>query len=137
MLKVTQPTQGEPHEAHRHRDSRSNHAPVCPGLAGTCGGGREHAAEDEKTSSEVYQHCRGLVGSANEKEKEELRQNGGSSNPDAVCIKSMLNSPNYRGGVIAVLVGVPLALVALLGAASAASGMVPGVSLPNMPKLPV
>ena len=96
-----------------------------------------HAAEGEKTSSEVYQHCRGLVGSANEKEKEELRQNGGSSNPDAVCIKSMLNSPNYRGGVIAVLVGVPLAVVALLGAAAAASGMVPGVSLPNMPKLPV
>ena len=26
-----------------------------------------HAAEDETTSSEVYQHCRGLVGSANEK----------------------------------------------------------------------
>ena len=49
----------------------------------------------------------------------------------------MLNSPNYRGGVIAVLVGVPLAFVALLGAAAAASGMVPGVSLPNMPKLPV
>ena len=95
-----------------------------------------HAAEDEKTSSEVYQHCRGLVGSANEKEKEELRQNG-SSNPDAVCIKSMLNSPTYRGGVIAVLVGVPLALVALLGAAAAATGMVPGISLPNMPKLPV
>mgnify|MGYP007067761616 FL=1 len=96
-----------------------------------------HAAEDEKTSSEVYQHCRGLVGSANEKEKEKLRQNGGSPHPDALCIKSMLNSPNYRGGVIAVLVGVPLAFVALLGAAAAASGMVPGVSLPNMPKLPV
>lgn len=95
-----------------------------------------HAAEDEKNSSEVYQHCRGLVGSANEKEKEELRQNGGSSNPDAVCIKSMLNSPTYRGGVIAVLVGVPLALVALLGAAAAAAGIVPGVSLPSMPKLP-
>ena len=83
-----------------------------------------HAAEDEKTSSEVYQHCRGLVGSANEKEKEELRQNGGSSNPDAVCIKSILNSPNYRGGVIAVLVGVPLALVALLGAAAAALSLI-------------
>ena len=95
-----------------------------------------HAAEDEKTSSEVYQHCRGLVGSANEKEKEELRQNGGSSNPDAVCIKSMLNSPTYRGGVIAVLVGVPLALVALLGAAAAAFGMIPGVSIPGAPAMP-
>lgn len=125
-LRVTRSTQGEHHEAHDHRCRCGTTVPVRPGLAG----------KDEKTSSEVYQHCRGLVGSANEKEKEELRQNGGSSNPDAVCIKSMLNSPTYRGGVIAVLVGVPLALVALLGAAAAAAGIVPGVSLPSMPKLP-
>ena len=41
------------------------------------------------------------------------------------------------GTLIGVLIGVPLALVALLGAAAAFSGAIPGFSLPALPGLPM
>lgn len=40
---------------------------------------------------------------------------------------------DYKGGAIALLTLVPLGIVALLGAAAAASGMIPGVALPAIP----
>lgn len=43
---------------------------------------------------------------------------------------------DYKAGTIAFLTLVPLDIVALLGVAVAASGVIPGVSLPAVPGLP-
>ena len=43
----------------------------------------------------------------------------------------------YRSSVLGLLIGVPVALVALLGAAAAFSGSIPGLSLPAIPGLPM
>ena len=62
----------------------------------------------------------------------------GSSTDSGVCIKAMTHEDSkYRSSALGVLIGVPLALVALLGAAAAFSGSIPGLSLPAMPNLPM
>lgn len=61
-----------------------------------------------------------------------------SSTPSGVCIKIMADEKSkYRSNVLGLLIGVPVALVALLGAAGAAyAGMIPGVSIPGAPAMP-
>lgn len=62
----------------------------------------------------------------------------GSSTDSGVCIKGLTHEDSeYRSSALGVLIGVPLALVALLGAAAAFSGSIPGVSLPAIPGLPM
>jgi len=62
----------------------------------------------------------------------------GSSTNSGVCIKGLTHEDSeYRSSALGVLIGVPLALVALLGAAAAFSGSIPGVSLPAIPGLPM
>ena len=62
----------------------------------------------------------------------------GSSTDSGVCIKSLTHEDSkYRSSALGVLIGVPLALVALLGAAAAFSGSIPGVELPALPGLPM
>ena len=62
----------------------------------------------------------------------------GSSTDSGVCIKGLTHKDSeYRSSALGVLIGVPLALVALLGAAAAFSGAIPGVSLPAIPGLPM
>lgn len=62
----------------------------------------------------------------------------GSSTDSGVCIKGLTHEDSeYRSSAMGVLIGVPLALVALLGAAAAFSGSIPGVSLPAIPGLPM
>ena len=62
----------------------------------------------------------------------------GSSTDSGVCIKGLTHEDSeYRSSALGVLIGVPLALVALLGAAAAFSGSIPGVELPALPGLPM
>ena len=56
-----------------------------------------------------------------------------SSTPSGTCIKGLVQVDEYKSGTLALLIGVPVALVALLGAAAAFSGAIPGVQLPALP----
>lgn len=115
------------------------------------------AAEgDEKVgSSEAYQKClekqkeiqQEIDKAPNEKEKERRKKavdkvydeaGIGSSTDSGVCIKGLTHKDSeYRSSALGVLIGVPIALVALLGAAAAFSGSIPGLSLPAVPGLPM
>lgn len=115
------------------------------------------AAEgDEKVgSSEAYQKClkaqKALqqdIDKAPTAKEKELRQKArdkaydelgiGSSTDSGVCIKGLTHKDSeYRSSALGVLIGVPIALVALLGAAAAFSGSIPGLSLPAIPGLPM
>ena len=115
------------------------------------------AAEgDEKMgSSEAYQKClesqkeiQAKIDKAPTEEQKELIRKAvnesyeeagiGSSTDSGVCIKALTHEDSeYRSSALGVLIGVPLALVALLGAAAAFSGSIPGVSLPAIPGLPM
>ena len=106
-------------------------------------------------SSEAYQKCLGAqkeikeeidkAPTAEQKERlkkivDESREKAGvgSSTDSGVCIKGLIHKDSdYRSSALGVLIGVPLALVALLGAAAAFSGSIPGLSLPAMPNLPM
>ena len=106
-------------------------------------------------SSEAYQKCLKAqkeikeeidkAPTAEQKERlkkivDESREKAGvgSSTDSGVCIKGMtLKDGAYRSSALGVLIGVPLALVALLGAAAAFSGSIPGVELPALPGLPM
>ena len=115
------------------------------------------AAEGEEKvgSSEAYQKClkaqkeiKGEIDKAPTAEQkqrlkkivDESREEAGvgSSTDSGVCIKGLTHEDSeYRSSALGVLIGVPLALVALLGAAAAFSGSVPGLSLPAIPGLPM
>lgn len=56
-----------------------------------------------------------------------------SSTPSGACIKYTLDQEEYKSGMLALLIGVPVALVALLGVAAAYAGVIPGVELPALP----
>lgn len=49
------------------------------------------------------------------------------------CIQELIKDDNYKAGILGLLIGVPVALVALLGAAAAFTGAIPGVQLPALP----
>ena len=111
------------------------------------------AAEgDEKMgSSEAYQKCleaqkkiQAEIDKAPTEEQKELIRKAvdesyeeagvGSSTDSGVCIKGLTHKDSeYRSSALGVLIGVPLVLVALLGAAAAFSGAIPGVQLPALP----
>lgn len=108
------------------------------------------AAEEKVGSSEFYKECKAevqedkdWVNKAESKEEKDERQaefkkEYGSSTVSGACIKEMTEKDSeYRSSVLGLLIGVPIALVALLGAAAAFSGAIPGVSLPAIPGLPM
>lgn len=99
------------------------------------------------SSSEAYQTCvktnndfekdaqkRGKGDDFKKLREEAAKKEGvaGSSN-EGYCIGMLTKDDDYKGGAIALLTLVPLGIVALLGAAAAASGMIPGVALPAIP----
>lgn len=115
------------------------------------------AAEDNVGSSAFYKECkvaadeifveyeaeyeRALKEAKTDEEKAEIKRafkeekahdlgQYNSSTPSGVCIKYTLDQKEYKDGMLALLIGVPLGLVALLGAAAAFSGAIPGVNLP-------
>lgn len=91
----------------------------------------------EVSSSEVYKQCKNIASTADEEYLTKWKENSGSSTPTGMCTYSMLRTKEFKGNTIALLTLVPLALVALLGAAAAFSGSIPGVSLPAIPGLPM
>ncbi|MCG7277914.1 hypothetical protein MHJ95_02735 [Corynebacterium imitans] len=110
-----------------------------------------HAADDPSKpgSSELYQEClkaakeeeQKAKAAGREEEFKKLRQErasergySGSSN-EGVCIGLATDD---NPGAVALIILLPVAIVALLGGGiyAAASGMIPGVSLPGVPGLP-
>lgn len=112
-----------------------------------------YGAEESPSSSEAYKGCKvvmdgvfvayeaALKNAKTDEEKAELKRKfemakiegfkeANSSTPSGVCIKGLLSDKEYKGGMLALLIGLPLGLVALLGAAAAFSGAIPGVNLP-------
>ena len=99
-------------------------------------------AEEKVGSSDAYQACKTVFNLAEsqmtETQKAEYKrlareETNGSSTPSGICIQGLLNDQDYRGGTLALLIGVPLGLVALLGVAAAYNGVIPGVELPALP----
>ena len=110
------------------------------------------AAEEKVGSSEFYKECKAHADkyfAAYKEDKKEAETDAekaeierykaedlekyNSSTPSGACIKFTLDQEEYKGGMLALLIGVPVALVALLGAAAAFTGAIPGVSLPALP----
>ena len=110
-----------------------------------------HAADEpaKANSSEFYQEClkelddmeQEAKKAGNEEEFKKLRQErasergySGSSN-EGVCIGLATDD---NPGAVALIILLPLAIVGLIGGGiyAAASGMIPGVSLPGVPGLP-
>ena len=108
-------------------------------------------AGEKVGSSEVYKKCKEGKKAESEKGKEatagkeatgkdgdkaEPGKEKGSNNATGECIQELIDNPDTKPGILGLLIGVPVALVALLGAAAAFSGAIPGVSLPAIPGLP-
>ena len=113
-----------------------------------------HAADEEnQTSSKSYGWCVDLLGKVDEHRTkigsdnleesltgaiysgitdtviEEMDLKGSSN--EGTCLNLLLHEDSkHRAGTIAFLVLVPLAIVAVLGGAAAAAGVIPGVQLP-------
>lgn len=85
-------------------------------------------AGEKVGSSEVYKQC---------KEGKKAEAEPGSNNATGECIQQLIDNPETKPGILGLLIGVPVALVALLGAAAAFSGSIPGLSLPAIPGLPM
>ena len=105
-------------------------------------------AGEKVGSSEVYKKCKEGKKAESEKGedatagKEATGKDGdtaepgkekGSNNATGECIQELIDNPDTKSGILGLLIGVPVALVALLGAAAAFSGAIPGVSLPALP----
>ena len=116
-----------------------------------------YAADGTPSSSEFYNGCMDEYKEYERKLREEgatdkeiqgqyrkiLRDQFGvpGSSASSVCLGIMTNdnsdhAQDYKAGTIAFLTLVPLGVVALLGVAAAASGVIPGVTLPAGPRLP-
>ena len=108
-------------------------------------------AGEKVGSSEVYKQCKegkkaeaekgkeataGKEATGKDGDKAEPGKEKGSNNATGECIQELIDNPDTKSGFLGLLIGVPVALVALLGAAAAFSGAIPGVSLPALPGLP-
>ena len=108
-------------------------------------------AGEKVGSSEVYKKCKegkkaeaekgkeataGKEATGKDGDKAEPGKEKGSNNATGECIQELIDNPDTKPGILGLLIGVPVALVALLGAAAAFSGAIPGVSLPALPALP-
>ena len=86
----------------------------------------DQAAGEKVGSSEVYKKCK-------DGDKAEPSKEKSSNNATGECIQQLIDNPETKPGILGLLIGVPVALVALLGAAAAFSGAIPGVQLPALP----
>ena len=105
-------------------------------------------AGEKVGSSEVYKKCKeekkaesekgkeataGKAAAGKDGDKAEPGKEKGSTNATGECIQQLIDNPETKPGILGLLIGVPVALVALLGAAAAFSGAIPGVQLPALP----
>lgn len=109
-------------------------------------------AGEKVGSSEVYKKCKegkkaeaekgkeataGKEATGKDGDKAEPGKEKGSNNATGECIQELIDNPDTKSGILGLLIGVPVALIALLGAAAAFSGAIPGFSLPSLPGLPM
>lgn len=109
-------------------------------------------AGEKVGSSEVYKKCKeekkaeaekgkeataGKEATGKDGDKAEPGKEKGSNNATGECIQQLIDNPDTKPGILGLLIGVPVALIALIGAAAAFSGAIPGVSLPALPGLPM
>lgn len=101
-------------------------------------------AGEKVGSSEVYQKCKdekkataGKATTGKDGDKAEPGKEKGSTNATGECIQQLIDNPDTKPGILGLLIGVPVALIALIGAAAAFSGAIPGFSLPALPGLPM
>lgn len=109
-------------------------------------------AGEKVGSSEVYKKCKegkkaeaekgkeataGKEATGKDGDKAEPGKEKGSNNATGECIQQLIDNPDTKSGILGLLIGVPVALVALLGAAAAFTGAIPGFSLPALPGLPM
>ncbi|OFT71221.1 hypothetical protein HMPREF3145_03510 [Corynebacterium sp. HMSC05C01] len=95
----------------------------------------DKTGETKVGSSERFKACK--------KEEKKVEAKDGDAKADEAkaketkstgdCIQELIKDDNYKAGILGLLIGVPVALVALLGAAAAFSGAIPGVQLPALP----
>ena len=112
----------------------------------------DQAAGEKVGSSEVYKKCKeekkaesekgkeataGKAATGKDGDKAEPGKEKGSNNATGECIQQLIDNPDTKPGILGLLIGVPVALIALIGAAAAFSGAIPGVSLPAIPGLPM
>ena len=84
-------------------------------------------AGEKVGSSEVYKKCK------EGKKAEAEKGDKGSNNATGECIQQLIDNPDTKSSILGLLIGVPVALIALIGAAAAFTGAIPGVSLPALP----
>ena len=109
-------------------------------------------AGEKVGSSEVYKKCKeekkaesekgkeataGKAATGKDGDKAEPGKEKGSNNATGECIQELIDNPDTKPGILGLLIGVPVALIALIGAAAAFSGAIPGFSLPALPGLPM
>lgn len=115
-----------------------------------------YAADGVPSSSKFYSDCVNLIREDNEEARKQGYTNKEirdayreetkeafavpTSSASGYCLSLMtnddFNGEDYKAGTIAFLTLVPLGIVTLLGVAAAASGVIPGVTLPAIPGLP-
>lgn len=99
---------------------------------------QEGNEESQVGSSEAFKTCKAEAEKkAEPKDADAAKDEEGSSSATGACVKQLIDNPEYKGGILALLIGVPTALIALLGAAAAFSGAIPGIQLPALPGLPM
>ena len=109
-------------------------------------------AGEKVGSSEVYKKCKeekkaesekgkeataGKAATGKDGDKAEPGKEKSSNNATGECIQQLIDNPDTKPGILGLLIGVPVALIALIGAAAAFSGAIPGFSLPALPGLPM
>ena len=109
-------------------------------------------AGEKVGSSEVYKKCKegkkaeaekgkaataGKEATGKDGDKAEPGKEKGSNNATGECIQELIDNPDTKPGILGLLIGVPVALIALIGAAAAFSGAIPGFSLPALLGLPM
>lgn len=95
----------------------------------------DKAGETKVGSSERFKQCK------KEEKKVEVKDSNAKAEDTKAketkstgdCIQELIKDDNYKAGILGLLIGVPVALVALLGAAAAFSGAIPGLQLPALP----
>lgn len=93
---------------------------------------KEKEAEAKKKAA-VAQTAGDLAKNKADQTRQEIREELTSSSDELDCVKELINDKDYKAGILGLLIGVPAALVALLGVVAAVSGVIPGVQLPALP----
>ena len=95
----------------------------------------DKAGETKVGSSEAYKKCKKEEKKVEAKDGDAKAEDtkGKETKSTGDCIQELIKDDNYKSGILGLLIGVPVALVALLGAAAAFSGAIPGLQLPALP----